>query len=118
MKNAGPGHPITVSRSLQRVRVLSGDRLIASSDNALVLKEASYPPVYYVPRCDADMSALSKTERRTHCPYKGDASYFTVVCGEERLADAVWSYESPLAAVAAIAGHLAFYPDRVRIEVE
>lgn len=116
-KIPSPDHPITISPARQRIRIFSGDRQIADSDNTLVLQEASYPAVYYVPRSDADMATLSRSEKTTYCPYKGEASYFSVRSAEGDLEDAVWSYETPFAAVGQIAGHLAFYPDKVRIEV-
>lgn len=93
-----------------------GDRVIVDTRRALCLTEASYPAVFYLPRDDADMSALSRTERHTWCPYKGEASYFSLPGGSERATDAVWSYQTPHDAVAAIRDHLAFYPDRVTIE--
>ena len=67
----------------------------------------------YIPRADVDMSLLESTDHLTHCPYKGDASYFSIPVGGARSANAVWSYERPHAAVAVIRDHLAFYPDRV-----
>ena len=110
-------HPITISPARQRIRVFSGDTQIADSASALVLQEASYPAVFYVPRVDADMTALSKSEKSTYCPYKGEASYFSIKAADGDLENAAWSYETPFAAVGQIAGHLAFYPDKVRIEV-
>ena len=113
MKQPGPDHPITISREGQRVRVQFAGRTVADTTRALTLKEASYPPVYYVPRADADMSLLTRTAHGTHCPHKGDASYFTI-SGDGRTADnAVWSYETPFPAVAEIKDHLAFYPNKV-----
>jgi len=113
MKLPGPDHPITIARNGNRVRVSFGGKVIADTTRALVLKEASYPPVNYIPRADVDMSALARTDHRTHCPYKGDASYFTISAGGKNAANAVWSYEAPYPAMAEIKEHLAFYPDRV-----
>jgi len=112
----GPDHPITVKASGGRVVVRFGDRIVADTRNALTLREASYPAVFYIPREDADMAALRRTEHHTWCPYKGEASYFSLPGDEERSINAVWSYEAPHDAVAPIRDHLAFYPDRVRIE--
>ena len=70
----------------------------------------------YVPREDADMAVFKKTARSTHCPFKGDASYFTLTDGNANADNSVWSYETPFAAVQQIAGHLAFYPDKVTFE--
>jgi uncharacterized protein (DUF427 family) len=112
----GPDHPITVEPSGGRVVVRLGDRVIADTRNALTLREARYPPVFYIPREDADMAALRRTEHHTWCPYKGEASYFSLPGNDEAAINAIWSYEAPHDAVAPIRGHLAFYPDRVRIE--
>jgi len=116
MKIPGPDHPITITPTPKRVRVTLDGVVIADSTQALTLQEASYPPVQYVPRADAQMQLLAKTERSTHCPYKGDASYFTINAGGKSVANAIWSYEQPFPAMAEIAGYLAFYPDRVKIE--
>ena len=113
MKIPGPDHPIAIVPNPRRVRVILGGAVVAETTRALTLTESTYPPVQYVPREDARMDLFSRTARRTHCPYKGDASYFTLAVGGETRPDAVWSYEAPFPAVAAIAGHLAFYPDRV-----
>ena len=113
MKLPGPDHPIAIARSGKHVRVSFAGRTIADSKNALTLQEASYPPVFYIPRGDADMSALTRTAHHTHCPYKGEASYFTISAGGRTAENAAWSYEEPFSAVAEIKDHLAFYPDRV-----
>lgn len=112
----GPDHPITIQPADKRITVRAGDRVIADSANALTLQEASYPPVRYVPLADVDQSLLKRTGTATYCPYKGDASYHTVVTPDGEITDAVWTYEEPYPAVAAIGGHVAFYPDRVTIE--
>jgi uncharacterized protein (DUF427 family) len=113
MKTPGPDHPITITRNPHRVRVRFGGRVVADTTRALTLQEARYPPVQYIPREDADMGVLARTAHHTHCPYKGDASYFTLTAGERRAENAVWSYEQPFPAVAEIKEYLAFYPDRV-----
>jgi uncharacterized protein (DUF427 family) len=113
MKIPGPDHPITIELSRSHVVVSVAGIEIANSRHALVLREASYPPVLYVPREDAQMTLLQRTEHSTYCPYKGDCSYFTIPVGGTKSVNAVWSYENPYAAVAAIEGHLAFYPNRV-----
>jgi uncharacterized protein (DUF427 family) len=116
MKLPGPDHPITIEPTKGRVVVKAGGRVLADSRAALSLREAAYPPVQYIPRKDADMSLLKPSTHTTHCPYKGDCSYFDIAGGAE---NAVWSYEQPYPAVAEIAGHLAFYPNRVdSIEIE
>ena len=113
MKVPGPDHPITIAPSGKRVRVTFAGRVIADTARALTLKEASYKPVLYIPRDDADMSVLTPTDHHTHCPYKGDASYFTIRGDGRSGENAVWSYERPFPAMAEIKDHLAFYPDRV-----
>ena len=114
----GPDHPITIEPSSARVVVTLGDKVVADSRNALTLREASYPAVQYIPRADIDMALLEASTHQTYCPYKGDASYLSVRGGDARLANSVWSYEQPYDAVAEIADHLAFYPDRFAISVE
>lgn len=113
IKIPGPDHPITTERNQARVVVTLGGRVIADTRDALALREATYPAVQYIPREDVDMSLLERTDHSSHCPYKGDASYFSVPLGGERSRNAVWTYENPHAAVAAIKDRLAFYPDRV-----
>lgn len=113
MKRPGPDHPITISQEGTRIRVVFAGRTVADTTRALTLKEARYPSVYYVPRADADMSLLTPTAHVTHCPYKGDASYFTISADGREAVNAVWSYEAPYPDVAGIKEHLAFYPDRV-----
>ncbi|QOZ08668.1 DUF427 domain-containing protein [Bradyrhizobium sp. CCBAU 51765] len=116
MKLPGPDHPITITPNPRRVRVTAGDIVIAETSKALTLKEAKYPAVQYVPREDTNMALLERTDRVTHCPYKGDASYFTVKADGKMLDNAIWTYEAPFPAMTEIAGHLAFYPDKVKIE--
>lgn len=111
----GPDHPITIERNPNRVVVSAGGRVIADTTNALTLREAGYPPVHYIPREDANMAPLEPTDHKTYCPYKGDCSYFSIAIDGERSVNAVWTYETPCPAVASIAGHLAFYQDRVDV---
>ena len=112
-KIPGPDHPITVEPSRAHVIVRVANIEIANSADALLLREANYPPVLYIPRKDADMSLLERTAHSTYCPYKGDCAYFSIPSGGERAINAVWTYEAPYDAVAAIRNHLAFYPNRV-----
>ncbi len=112
-KIPGPDHPITVTPSHQRVLVRAGGALIADTRDALILQEASYPPVQYIPRKDVDMASLARSKTESYCPYKGDASYFSIPIGGERSLDAIWTYETPYEAVAPIKDYLAFYPNRV-----
>ena len=114
----GPDHPITIEPSPARVVVSVGGRVIADSRDTLALREATYQPVYYVPRKDVHMSLLERTAHATYCPYKGDCSYYSIPIAGETGVNAVWTYEAPYEAVAAIGSHLAFYPNRVDIRVE
>ena len=114
----GPDHPITIERNPTRITVSVGGRVVADTHDALTLREASYPPVLYIPRKDVDMSLLERTDHATYCPYKGDCAYYSIPAGGERSANAVWTYEAPYPAVAAIKDHLAFYPNRVEIVVD
>jgi uncharacterized protein (DUF427 family) len=109
----GPDHPITIEPSKSRIVVRAGGKVVADTTRALSLKEASYPAVLYIPREDADMALLERTEHATYCPYKGDCSYYSITPVGERGANAVWTYETPYESVAAIKDHLAFYPNRV-----
>ncbi len=113
IKVPGPDHPIAITPTAGRVTVTVAGHVVADTRRALTLKEASYPGVQYIPREDADMSLLARTGHATYCPYKGDCSYYSIPAGGERSVNAVWTYEDAYPAVAAIRGHLAFYPDRV-----
>ena len=114
VKIPGPDHPITVGKNPDRVVVKVGDQVIADTRDALSLQEANYPAVQYIPRADVDFTRLERTEHQTYCPYKGDASYYTIL---PNLVNAVWTYEQPYDAVADIREHVAFYPDKVSIEI-
>lgn len=97
--------------------VRAGGAVIGETKNALELSEGDYPAIIYFPRQDVAMAFLDQTEKSTHCPHKGDATYFSVVTKSTTLKDAVWSYETPSQDVAAIKGHLAFYgSDTITIE--
>ena len=113
VKKPGPDHPITVEPAPETVTVVFNGKTVARSSRALKMQEARYAPVYYIPLADLDRAVMAKTAHRTYCPYKGDASYYTLTVGIESAENAVWAYEEPYEAVAAIAGHVAFYTDRV-----
>jgi uncharacterized protein (DUF427 family) len=99
--------------------VIAGGKVVADTRNALTLQEADYPPVQYVPLADVDQGELERTSTETYCPYKGDASYYSIAVGGDKAVDAVWEYQNPRDAVAAIKGHVAFYPSRVdSIDIE
>jgi uncharacterized protein (DUF427 family) len=111
----GPDHPITITPADTTVEVRFGGRLIVKSDHALLLREASYPPVYYLPLDDVDPEVLEQSTHQTYCPFKGDASYYSLRDRDSLAADAAWTYVTPYDAVSAIANHVAFYPDQVDI---
>jgi uncharacterized protein (DUF427 family) len=115
MKLPGPDHPITITPAAQRWRARYEGHVIADTDDALILQEANYPPVVYFPRDDVSMEYMGRTDHHTHCPYKGDASYYTLRMDSRIEDNAVWTYEEPYPAMSAIAGRLAFYPDKVEI---
>ena len=112
----GRGHPISVEPAPGRVRITFADRVVVDTEHALELREAGYPPVFYVPLADVDTAVIVASARQTYCPSKGDATYFTLRAGDRIADDAVWRYATPYAAVAAIADHVAFYPQHVTIE--
>lgn len=109
----GPDHPISVEPNPDRVVVTVAGKTVADSRRALILREADYPPVAYVPLEDVDGELLAPTDHSSYCPFKGEANYYSLPAGGERSDNAVWEYRSPYPAVAEIKGHVAFYPDRV-----
>lgn len=113
VKLPGPDHPITVEPSSAHVQVRVAGRTVADTRNALSLQEADYPAVLYLPREDVDQSLLERTDHTSYCPYKGDASYYSIPVGGTKSVNAIWTYESPHPAMAQIKDHVAFYPDRV-----
>lgn len=116
MKLPGPDHPIAIAPAKGRVVVRFAGEIVADTTAALELREASYPAVLYIPRGDARLAHYTRTAHGTHCPYKGDASYFDLAAGASQAPNAVWSYEAPFPAMAQIKDHLAFYPHHVTIE--
>ncbi|MDB5511990.1 MAG: hypothetical protein JWR08_1473 [Enterovirga sp.] len=113
MKVSSPDHPIAIAPNPNRIRIVLGGVIVAETTRAMTLREGTFPPVHYVPREDAQLDLFDRTERQSHCPYKGDATYFTVTAGGLERRDAAWSYEAPFEGAKAIAGHLAFYPNKV-----
>jgi uncharacterized protein (DUF427 family) len=110
-----PNHPhaITIEPNPNRVKVTFNGTVLADTRRALILREGPLPPAQYIPREDVVMANLRPTSHSTHCPFKGDASYFTVSAGGKTAENAVWTYETPLEAVADIKRYLAFYPDKM-----
>lgn len=117
MKLPGPDHPIVIVPEARSVRVIVAGRTVAETVRGLRLSEAGYPPVHYIPRDDVEMALLERTVHATYCPYKGDASYFLLRLGGRTVMNVAWSYEHPYPAMAAIAGFLAFAPERVEVIV-
>jgi uncharacterized protein (DUF427 family) len=115
-KIPGPDHPITIEPVGVRVVARIGARIVADTTRALTMREANYPPVQYIPLEDVDQMLLTASATQTYCPYKGDASYFSITADGGR-PDAVWFYREPYDAVADIAGHVAFYTDQVDVVV-
>jgi uncharacterized protein (DUF427 family) len=114
-KLPGPDHPITIEPTSERFVVRAGDTVIADSTNALLLREANYPPIPYVPLSDIDPELLQSSDTHTYCPYKGEASYYSLRTGDGVIEDALWFYDEPYEAVGEIAGHAAFYADKVSV---
>lgn len=110
-------HPITIRACASQVVVGRGWLRVAETRAALTLAEASYPVVQYIPRRDVDMTLLERSDLTTYCPYKGDANYYSIPALGEVGVNCVWTYEAPFEAVGEIAKYLAFYPDRVAIEL-
>lgn len=111
-------HPITVTPTGRRVVVRVGGEVIADTHDALTLQESNYPAVQYIPMSDVVADRLRRSDTSTYCPFKGDAGYYDVRTGTETVTDAVWTYAEPYPAVAEIAGHVAFYPNKADIAVE
>ncbi len=107
------GYRVEVEPCPKRVRVVFNGRTVADSERVLLLRETGHTPVYYFPHDDVRTELMRPTERRTFCPFKGEASYRTVEVGGRAAENAVWSYEDPIPEAAAIRGHLAFYWDRM-----
>ena len=119
IKVPNENHPITIDADTVRVVARVGDTVIASTSAALTLREAGYPPVHYIPPDDVVPGTLRPSRSDSYCPYKGEASYYDVVLPDgKELVDAVWTYRAPYPAMDAIAGHVAFYTDRVQVDVE
>jgi uncharacterized protein (DUF427 family) len=110
-------HPITVNPTGKRVVVRVNGEVVADTNDALQLQESTYPAVQYIPLKDVVQDVLTRTDTSTYCPFKGEAGYYSVTTGGGTVEDAIWFYEQPYPAVAAIAGHAAFYPDKAEITV-
>jgi uncharacterized protein (DUF427 family) len=109
----GPDHPITITSTEGRVVVKVAGAVVADTRAALTLQESTYPAVQYIPLADVDTTLLEPTATQSYCPYKGDASYYSIPAGGAKAVDAIWEYKQPRDAVAQIKEHIAFYPNRV-----
>jgi uncharacterized protein (DUF427 family) len=114
-KIPGQEHPITIEPTGHRVIVRVGDVVVADTTESLTLREAGYAPAHYIPIADVDQALLRPSPTATYCPYKGDASYYSIAGPRGEIEDAIWTYVHPYAAVEQIAGHVAFYAHRVEI---
>lgn len=115
MLKPGPDHPISIEPARKRWRAFYAGHVIADTEDAMILKEANLPPVVYFPRQDVAMEYMARTDRATHCPYKGDAAYYTLTMDGQIAENAVWTYEHPFPGMEAIEDRLAFYTDRVEV---
>ncbi|MCV7402705.1 DUF427 domain-containing protein [Mycobacterium fragae] len=112
-------HPITITPTQGRVVVRVNGEVVAETRAALQLQESTLPAVQYIPFDDVVQGLLSRTDTSSYCPYKGEASYYSVTTAAgETVEDAIWTYEQPYPAVAAIGGHVAFYPNKAEISIE
>ena len=114
-KVPGPDHPITIEAARRRFTVTANGRVVADSTATLTLNEAGHPPVQYFPMADVDELLVRSSPTSSYCPYKGEATYYSIVGAGSDIKDAIWTYGDPYPEVNAIAGHLAFYTDLVEI---
>ena len=115
MQTPGPDHPITLEPARRRWRALYNGHVIADSDDAIIVREADLAPVVYFPRESVGMEYMGRTERSTHCPYKGDAAYYTLRMDSGVLENVAWSYEDPFPAMGELRNRIAFYPGEVEV---
>lgn len=108
-----PGHRIDIELCPQQVRVVFNGKTIADSRQAIVLQEQNLAPVYYFPRDDVRMEFLSATEKRSFCPFKGNAKHWALSVGDRLVKVAAWSYERPFDGAGLITGYMAFYPEAI-----
>jgi uncharacterized protein (DUF427 family) len=114
-KIPGPDHPIHIAAAARKVSARYMGHVIAESDDVLILREAGYQPVAYFPRADVSMAFFSPTDRRTYCPYKGHAGYFSILMDGELAENAAWTYETPYPAMELIRDRVAFFPHPVEV---
>ncbi len=111
-------YPITIAPAGRHITVRIGGEIVADTDRALTLEESRHAAVHYIPLADVKQEMLHPTDTTSYCPFKGDASYYSVTTSSgDTVTDAIWTYPQPFPAVAEIAGHVAFYPDKAEITV-
>jgi uncharacterized protein (DUF427 family) len=111
------GHTITIAPGDARVEVRVDGELLATTDHPVLLDETGLPTRYYLPRDDVQMTRLRPTTFHTTCPFKGEASYWSIDIDGQTHDGIAWSYETPIPAATGIQGLLSFYPDRAQITV-
>jgi uncharacterized protein (DUF427 family) len=111
------GHTVNITPSDAHVEVRLAGELLAKTDRALRLEETGLPARYYLPKVDVRMDLLRPTSFHTTCPFKGEASYWSADVGGQTHDGIVWAYESPIPAVAELAGHVSFYANRTEVTV-
>lgn len=117
MSETANDRPIRIEKESRAVQAIFYDAIIASTKDALVLQEAGYPPVHYFPRESVAMEFLTESAKRTRCPHKGEARYWSLSAEGYGAEDAVWCYDDPKAGVTEIAGYIAFDPEKLHISV-
>jgi len=117
MKHSNQDHRITISAAPGLITVTVDGVVVASTENALTLHEANYPPVHYIPRSDLDMARFAVSDHATYCPYKGDATHYSLTTGDRLIENLCWSYEEPYPAMSDIRGHVAFYANKAGVSV-
>jgi uncharacterized protein (DUF427 family) len=110
--DGAPAHRLYFEPYPRRVRALVGDRVVLDSVHGRLLHESNLRPRLYVPLADLDQSLLERTETSTYCPFKGDASYFTIATGDRTVEDAVWTYEQPIESAAWLEGFACLYREK------
>lgn len=113
-----PDYEVNIEPSQGHVRILVGTNVVADTHNALAVTESRHNPVWYLPMADVHRSLLRPSETSTYCPFKGHASYWSIITPDQELPDSVWGYEQPFAECEPLLEHVAFYTDRVTLEID
>lgn len=108
-----PDHRVEEQRTNERLQVEVNGEVIADSTDVIVVDEDEQPKRYYFPRSDVKMDLLERSDTKSKCPFKGEASYFTLRAGGEQLRDVVWTYEDPYEEHRALANRIAFYEEKL-----